>query len=232
MIDIRQASARGRADFGWLDSRHTFSFGSYFDPQQMGYRALRVINEDRVALGGGFPTHPHRDMEIFSYVVEGELEHRDSMGHGSVIRAGEVQLMSAGTGVTHSEFNASDSEPLHFLQIWIVPERRGLKPDYQQHAFDVQQTPGLLHLIAAPDGVEGALTIRQDARLYAGALKAGQRIEQALPAERHAWLQVVRGELTANGYELVAGDGAALSAERSLAVVAKTAAELILFDLA
>jgi redox-sensitive bicupin YhaK (pirin superfamily) len=231
MIQIRRAKDRGHADHGWLDTSHTFSFADYYDPQHMGFRALRVINEDKVAPGAGFPTHPHRDMEIITYVLSGGVAHKDSMGNGSTIRPGEVQRMSAGTGVTHSEFNASKDEPLHFLQIWIVPERRGIEPSYEQRAFSEAERKGRLRLVAAPDGKDGAVTIHQDAKLYASLLPRGGTAEHALLPGRHAWLQVARGKVALGKEELAQGDGAAISDEREVRISAVEDAEILLFDL-
>jgi redox-sensitive bicupin YhaK (pirin superfamily) len=232
MIRLRPAEARGRADFGWLDSRHSFSFGEYYDPTQMGFRSLRVINEDRVAPGGGFEPHSHRDMEIISYVLEGALEHKDSLGNGAVIRPGEVQRMSAGTGITHSEYNPSAQEPVHFLQIWILPDRRGLAPGYEQRAYPASERRGRLRLVASRDGREGAVRLHQDAALYSTLLSESQEVEHELSAGRHAWLQVLRGGVTANGERMRAGDGAALSEEERVKIRAEEATELLLFDLA
>jgi redox-sensitive bicupin YhaK (pirin superfamily) len=232
MLAPRPAADRGHADHGWLDSHHTFSFADYYDPAHMGFRALRVINEDRVAPGQGFGAHPHRDMEILSYVIEGALQHRDSMGTGSVIRPGDIQRMSAGTGVTHSEFNASKVEPVHFLQIWIVPEQRGIAPSYEQIHVATDEKRGCLRLIAAPDGQGGAVTLHQDVRLYATVLGAGERAGLELPAGRHAWVQVVRGQLRVNGKPFTAGDGVALSGEAGLALEGVDDAEALVFDLA
>ncbi len=235
MLTPRYANDRGHADHGWLDSRHTFSFADYYDPAQMGFRALRVINEDRVKPARGFGAHPHRDMEIISYVLEGALAHRDSMGNGSTIRPGDVQRMSAGTGVTHSEENGSRSEPVHFLQIWLLPERRGLAPGYEQKHFDDADKRGRLRLVASPDGDEDSVTVHQDARLYATILGPGQRAGLELPAGRHAWVQVVRGKLLVNGQAFGAGDGVALSDEKSVdleGVSHGEEAEALVFDLA
>lgn len=230
MIVARPSNARGHVDHGWLDTRHTFSFASYHDPRHMGFRGLRVINEDRVAPGRGFPPHSHRDMEILTYVLSGALEHKDSMGTSSVIVPGEVQRMSAGTGVTHSEYNASRTEPVHFLQIWIIPDRTGLPPGYEQKAFADDQ--GKLRLLAARDGRAGAVTIHADVDLYAAGLGGGDAVEHHLAAGRHAWLHVVRGEVALNGTKLVGGDGAAVSDERDLKITASTDTEILLFDLA
>lgn len=232
MIRVRRSRDRGHADHGWLRSAHTFSFASYHDPEHMGFRALRVINEDRVAPGRGFPTHGHRDMEIVSYVLEGALEHADSLGHGSVLRPGEVQRMSAGRGIQHSEMNPSPTEPLHFLQIWILPERAGLEPSYEQTHFDAEERRNRLRLFVSPDGEEGSLTIHQDARIYGTTLDAGASVTHAIPEGRHAWIQVARGVIDLGGERLEAGDGAALSDERELVLSAREPAELLLFDLA
>lgn len=232
MITVRPANRRGGADHGWLKTRHTFSFSSYFDPQHMGFRALRVINEDEVAAGEGFGTHGHSDMEILSYVVEGGLEHRDSMGNGEVIRPHEWQRMSAGTGVRHSEFNASEAEPVHFYQIWILPEARGIEPGYEQRLFAPEEKTNRLRLVASRGGDEGSLTINQDVRVYDSLLAAGESLSHQLEAGRHAWVQVVSGAVTVNGTPLSAGDGAALSDETALDIKADRDAEFILFDLA
>jgi quercetin 2,3-dioxygenase len=230
MITRRPAEERGRANFGWLDSRHSFSFGHYHDEAHMGFGPLRVINEDRVAPGAGFDTHGHRDMEILSYVLEGALAHKDSIGTGSVIRPGEVQRMSAGTGIQHSEFNPSKQSPVHFLQIWILPERTGLAPGYQQSAFPLDER-GRLHLVASRDGRDGSLTIHQDVDLSAGRLAAGDIVETRLRAGRLGWLQVARGAVTLNGAHLVTGDGAAIKDESALAIRAESDAEILLFDM-
>jgi redox-sensitive bicupin YhaK (pirin superfamily) len=228
-IAIRRAAERGHADHGWLDTWHTFSFADYYDPRHMGFRVLRVINEDFVAPGRGFPPHPHRDMEIITYVLAGALEHRDSLGTGSVIRPGEVQRMSAGTGVRHSEANPSVTEPLHLLQIWIEPAVRGIPPSYEQKAFG--DGHARLRLVASPDGAEESVTIHQDARLYITALASGQSVAHRLGPGRHAWLQVTRGELTLNGQPMASGDGAAVSDEGAVTLVATARAEALLFDL-
>ncbi len=231
-IRIRRASDRGVADFGWLDSRHTFSFGGYHDPAHMGFGTLRVINEDRVAPGGGFDTHGHRDMEIISYVLDGALEHRDSMGNGSTIQPGDVQRMTAGTGVMHSEFNHSRADPVHFLQIWILPERAGLEPSYEQTSFaGALAEPGFL-LVASPDGRDGSVVVHQDARLWIARAGAGEGLDHELEPGRRAWLQVARGNVELNGTELSQGDGAAIDGETSLRVDALEDAEVLLFDLA
>jgi quercetin 2,3-dioxygenase len=232
MIGVRKAAERGRFDFGWLDTRHTFSFGDYVDPDHMGFRQLRVINEDRVVPGGGFPTHSHRDMEILSYVLEGALEHQDSMGHSEVLRPGEVQRMSAGRGVTHSEYNPSRDAPLHFLQIWILPERRGLEPGYEQKEFPAPGRTGRLRLVAAPGGRDDALTIHQDVAVYSTLLEPGQEAVHPLAPGRHAWVQVARGALDLNGRRLEAGDGAALSGETEVRLRGASPSEALLFDLA
>lgn len=232
MITLRRSADRGRADHGWLDSRHTFSFADYYDPQQMGFRSLRVINEDRVAPGMGFGTHPHRDMEIISYVLEGKLEHRDSMGTGSVIQPGDVQRMSAGTGVTHSEFNGSKTEGVHFLQIWIVPAERGIKPSYEQKTFSEADKRGRLRLVASPDGRDGSVTIHQDASLYAAVLEAGNAVTHPLAKGRHGWVHVASGSVSLNGQKLAAGDGAAISEESELRLEGLEKADVLLFDMA
>lgn len=230
MITIRPAAERGRTEAGWLDSQHTFSFGEYFDPQHMGFRALRVINEDRVVPGAGFPTHGHRDMEIVTYVLDGAIAHKDSLGTGSVIRPGEVQRMTAGTGIRHSEFNHSPNDKLHFLQIWILPEKTGLAPGYEQKSFARQ--PGALRLVGSRDGREGSITVHQDVNIHAGVLRDGDEVEFTPAPDRHVWLQVARGLVTVNGRELKSGDGAAISGERSLKIVGRSDAEIVLFDLA
>ena len=231
MITLRQAHERGHAQHGWLESYHTFSFADYYDPRHMGFRALRVINEDRVQPGRGFGTHPHRDMEIISYVLEGALEHRDSLGTGSVITPGEVQRMSAGTGVTHSEFNSSRSELVHFLQIWILPERAGLPPGYEQRAFPAGEKRGKFRLVASRDGREGSVTIHQAVDLYTSVFAPGEAVTHRLTPGRSAWVQVARGAVTLNDTALSAGDGAAVSEEPLLTVTAKDQAEVLLFDL-
>lgn len=232
MITIRKGEDRGYSDLGWLDSLHTFSFGSYHEPAHMGFRALRVLNEDRVEPGQGFGAHPHMDMEILSYVLEGALEHQDSTGSSGVLRPGEVQRMSAGTGVIHSEYNASTTDRVHFLQIWILPDRKGRAPEYEQKAFAAEERRGRWRPLATPDGREGSLRIHQDVALYGALLEPGQELAASLPPTRHAWLQVVRGNVTLNGVPLEKGDGAAVSDERSLAIQAVEPAELLLFDLA
>jgi hypothetical protein len=232
MIRIRKGDERGHFDHGWLDTYHSFSFSDYYDPGQMGFRSLRVINEDRVAPGRGFGMHPHRDMEIVTYVLSGAIAHRDSLGTGSVLRAGELQRMTAGTGIRHSEFNDSATEPVHLYQIWLLPERRGLEPGYEQRGFDVAGRRGRFRVVAAPDGRDGALTIRQDATLHLAALEAGEQAVHPLAPGRHAWLQVLRGRVTLDGRPLEAGDGAALSEEAGLTVRAEESSEVLLFDLA
>jgi quercetin 2,3-dioxygenase len=229
MIQIRPSEERGHAEHGWLDSRFTFSFDQYYDPEHVHFRSLRVINEDRVEPGQGFPMHPHRDMEILTWILDGALEHRDSMGSGAVIRPGELQHMSAGTGVTHSEFNPSRTQPVHLLQIWIMPERKGLKPEYEQLAFADKELRGGFHLVAGP---EAPVTIRQDANLYIARLDKGAEAKHELAKGRHAWVQVARGAVRLNGKELKAGDGAAISNETEVRVEATEASEVLLFDLA
>jgi redox-sensitive bicupin YhaK (pirin superfamily) len=231
MIRLRKASQRGHGAHGWLDTRHTFSFADYYDPEQMGFRSLRVINEDRVAPGQGFGTHGHRDMEIVSLVLDGALEHRDSMGNGSVLRAGELQRMTAGTGVRHSEFNPSADEPVHFYQIWIVPDRAGRTPGYEQRAFSDEQKRGRWLLVASPDGRDGSLTVHQDALLYLSALDGGQTVTYRLPPWRGAWLQVLRGSVRQGDQALQAGDGVAFTDEPALAIEAAGPSEVMLFDL-
>jgi quercetin 2,3-dioxygenase len=231
MITVRPAGERGKTQTSWLDSNHTFSFNQYYDPRYTGFRDLVVINEDYVAPGKGFPTHGHRDMEIISYVVEGALAHRDSTGVSSVIRPGDVQRMSAGTGVRHSEFNPSDTEPTHFLQIWIQPEQDGLPPSYEQRTFPEADRRGTLRLVASRDGQEGSVTVHQDVRLYVAMLTAGEELTHHIGDDRHAWVQVIRGTVRLNGTQLRAGDGAAISKETVLQIHATEAAELLLFDL-
>ena len=230
-LSIRKSGERGHADLGWLDSRHTFSFGHYHDPRHMGFGPLRVINEDRVAPGGGFPTHPHRDMEIISYVLAGGLEHKDSLGTGSVIRPGDVQRMSAGTGVRHSEYNASDREPVHFLQIWVIPEKQGIPPGYEQKTFPADEKRGKLRLIGARDGRDGAITIHQDVDLYAGLIEKGVSLSHVLLPRRLAWIQVIAGAIKVNGEALAAGDGAAVADEATLTIESLASAEFLLFDM-
>jgi redox-sensitive bicupin YhaK (pirin superfamily) len=232
MISIRKSAERGHANHGWLDSHHTFSFASYHNPKEMGFGPLRVINEDRVAAGQGFGAHPHRDMEIISYVLEGALEHRDSLGTGSVIRPGDVQAMSAGTGVTHSEYNASREVPVHFLQIWIEPAVRGVQPVYQQKNFPAGDKRGRLRLVASPDGAEGSVGIHQDARVYAALFDAGEKATLPLATGRRAYVHVARGTVELNGHRLSAGDGAKLIAESDLIFTNGEAAEVLVFDMA
>ena len=232
MISVRRAADRGRTDWGWLDSRHTFSFGEYYDQRHMGFRSLRVINDDRVKPGAGFGTHGHRDMEILSYVLEGGLEHKDSTGGGGVIRPGEIQFMRAGTGVTHSEFNASASEPVHFLQIWIVPDTSGLRPRYDQKPFDAEAAREGFVLLAAKDGREGAIELHQDAALWMTRLGKGEARSLPLARGRNAWVHVARGALRVNGHPLEEGDGAALTGESAVDAQGRREAELLVFDLA
>ena len=232
MIQIRPAEERGHTDWGWLDSRHTFSFGDYFDPAHAGFRALRVINDDRVGPGAGFGTHGHRDMEILSYVLEGALAHEDSSGGGGVIRPGEIQFMRAGSGVTHSEHNHSQAEPVHFLQIWIVPDQRGLEPAYGQKAFDRAAASRGFVLLASRDGREDSLQVQRDVDLWLTLLAAGESRELRLRADRHAWIHVARGEVSVNGTLLKAGDGAAVTGEESLRFLGRQPAEVLTFDLA
>ncbi len=232
MIRVRKASERGHFNHGWLDTYHTFSFSRYYDPRHMGFRALRGINEDRVHPGQGFGTHPHEDMEIVTYVLSGALAHKDSLGTGSTIRPGVLQRMTAGTGITHSEFNPSQDEPVHLYQIWLLPEREGLEPSYEQKAFLEAERRNRLRLVASPAGSDGSLTIRQDARLYLATLDEGHEVSQDIPSGRHAWLQVLRGNVNLNGQAISAGDGAAVSEESVLAIRANSPSEVLLFDLA
>jgi redox-sensitive bicupin YhaK (pirin superfamily) len=232
MLIRRPGENRGHTQLDWLDSRHTFSFADYYDPAHMGFRALRVINEDRVRPGMGFGTHGHRDMEIITYVLEGALEHKDSLGTGSVIHPGDGQRMSAGTGILHSEYNHSAAASVHFLQIWIVPGRVGLAPGYEQKAFPTEAKLGKLCLVAAPDGRDGAITVHQDVALYAAILEPGKQVVHRLLPERYAWVQVARGAVELNGMALQAGDGAAISAAECLEIRASEPAEMLLFDLA
>lgn len=231
MLVIRRADDRGRANLGWLDSRHTFSFADYHDPRFMGYGSLRVINEDRVQAGQGFGTHGHRDMEIISYVLEGELAHRDSMGNGSVIRRGDVQRMSAGTGVQHSEFNHSKTAGVHFFQIWIIPSRRNLPPGYEEKRFDDDAKRNQLRLVASRDGRDGSVTIHQEADLYASLLGVGKEVTHTTERTRRGWVQLASGAVTVNGEALAAGDGAAIAYEESLTIKASADSEFLLFDL-
>ncbi len=232
MIRIRRASDRGHADHGWLKTYHTFSFASYQDPASMGFRSLRVINEDRVAAGQGFGTHGHRDMEIVSYVLDGALEHQDSMGNGETLRPGQFQRITAGTGITHSEFNPSQHEPTHFYQIWLLPQSQGLPPSYEQKSFDESELRGRLRLVASPDGSDGSLTIHQDACIYLAKLDPQRPLSFDLTTGRHAWLQVLRGNVTLNDHALNTSDGAAVSDESKLSITATADAEIMLFDLA
>ena len=232
MIHIRKSDARGHANHGWLDSRFTFSFADYYDPQHIQFRTLRVMNDDRVAGGAGFPTHPHRDMEIVTYVLEGALQHRDSMGNGSVIRPGDVQYMSAGTGVTHSEFNASETETVHLYQIWMFPDHKGHKPAYGQKHFAEADKRAKLRLVISSDGREGSVKIRQDNELYATVLAPAETVKHELKPQRHAYVQVARGSVTLNGQTLETGDGAAISEEQSIELAGVQDAEVLVFDLA
>jgi redox-sensitive bicupin YhaK (pirin superfamily) len=232
VIRVRRGVDRGHFDHGWLDTFHTFSFSRYHDPRNMGFRTLRVINEDRIAAGQGFGTHGHRDMEIVTYVLEGALAHRDSLGSGDVLGPGELQRMTAGTGITHSEYNASESDPVHLYQIWLLPEREGLKPSYEQKAFPEAGRRNRLQLVASPSGEDSSLTIRQDARLYLASLDAGREVTRELNPDRHTWVQVLRGEASLNGNTLLGGDGAALSDESALVLRAQGPSEVLVFDLA
>lgn len=231
-MQLRKSADRGRADFGWLKSRHSFSFGQYFDPAQMGFGPLRVINEDRVMPNGGFSTHGHQDMEIISYVIDGALEHKDDLGNGSIIVPGEVQRMSAGTGILHSEYNHSKYEPVHFLQIWIHPNRNGLTPGYEQKGFAAEQLEGGLRLVGSADGREGSVLIHQDVNLYAGRLDGDAAPELAIAPGRIVWIQVVKGALVVNGEQLEVGDGAGLSSVEALRFSAARGAEILVFDMA
>jgi hypothetical protein len=231
MLTIRKSGERGVTRLDWLDSRHTFSFGDYYDPAATGFSVLRVINDDVVAPGAGFPTHPHRDMEIISWVLRGALEHRDSLGNGSIIRPGDAQRMTAGRGVSHSEFNPSADEPVRLLQVWILPDCQGLTPGYEQRHFAEANRRGRLCQIASPDGTDGSITIHQDARVYTGLLGAGASAEQSLNAGRRVWLHVARGAVQANGARLREGDGAAIDDEMRIAIVATENSEVLLFDL-
>lgn len=231
MITVRKSNERGASNFGWLDSKHTFSFGHYYDPRNMGFGALRVINEDVVSGGAGFGTHPHDNMEIISYVLDGALAHKDSLGTGSVIRPGDVQRMTAGTGIAHSEFNASKQNPVHFLQIWVLPEKRGLEPGYEQKSFPADARKGRLQLVGARDGRDGAVTIHQDLDLFVANLDKGDAVRHALRPRRKAWVQVTRGAITVNGTAVNQGDGAALIDESEVAIAANDNAEVLVFDL-
>ncbi len=231
MIRVRKADSRGHADHGWLKSYHTFSFAGYRDPEQMGFRTLRVVNEDRVAAGQGFGTHAHHDMEIVSYVLDGALEHKDSMGNGEVLKPGEFQRITAGTGITHSEFNPLDDQATHFYQIWLLPERKGIDPGYEQKSFASEGRRNRLQLVASRDAAEGSLLIHQDARIFLADLEGEATVEHVLQPQRHAWLQVLRGSVTLNGDALDTGDGAAVSDEPIVAIAASGPAEIMLFDL-
>jgi redox-sensitive bicupin YhaK (pirin superfamily) len=232
MMTIRRSNERGGGDYGWLKTRHTFSFNDYWDEKWMGFRSLRVINEDFVAPSGGFPTHPHRDMEIITYVLSGQLEHKDSLGTGSIILPGDGQRMTAGRGIRHSEFNPSKTETVHLLQIWILPDKQGYEPSYEQKSFPEAEKRGKFRLIASNDGTDGSVRINQDAKLFVTLLAPGEETTHALEANRHAWLQVAKGEVELNGQKLNQGDGAALSDEKTLKVKATKDAEVLLFDLA
>ena len=232
MIQVRKAADRGHANHGWLDTYHTFSFGDHHDREHMGFRSLRVMNEDRVEPGKGFGTHPHRDMEIVTYVLEGALEHKDSMGSSEVLRPGEFQRMSAGTGITHSEFNPSDVEPVHLYQIWLFPERKGIEPSYEQKQFPDEERHNRLRLVASQDAADGSLLIQQDACIFLSQIDDGVQISHNLPEGRHAWLQVLRGSVSLNGDNLQTSDGAAVSEESLITIQATSDAEIMLFDLA
>ncbi|HKN00795.1 MAG TPA: pirin family protein [Candidatus Binataceae bacterium] len=232
MISPRKSADRGQTKIDWLDSRHTFSFGDYYDPGQMGFRTLRVINEDRVRPGAGFPTHGHRDMEIITYILEGALEHKDSIGTGSVIRPGEAQRMSAGAGITHSEFNHSKTDPVHFLQIWITPSTHGIAPGYEQRTIDDAKARAGFAPVGSPDGRDQSVKIHQDAVLSVAKLERGQTVAANLKKGRHGWVQVARGAVAVNGIALAEGDGAAVSDEEKVTIVAKSPAEVLFFDLA
>jgi redox-sensitive bicupin YhaK (pirin superfamily) len=231
MLTIRKAGDRGHFDHGWLDTYHSFSFGDYYDPAHTSFRSLRVMNEDRVAAGMGFPMHGHRDMEIVTYVLSGALQHQDSLGHGEVLRPGELQHMSAGSGIRHSEFNPSEKEPVHLYQIWLLPREKGLAPSYGQKAFDPAGRQNQWQLVASPDGAEGSLPIQQDARILLATLDSGQTLAHQIPTGRHAWLQVLRGHVHLGEHQLSAGDGVAISNEATIGITAPESAELMLFDL-
>jgi quercetin 2,3-dioxygenase len=230
MLTIRQANERGHANHGWLDTYFTFSFADYYDPRFVGFRSLRVINDDTVSAGGGFDLHPHRDMEILTVVLDGALEHKDSMGNGRIIRPGEIQYMAAGTGIQHSEFNPSPTDPVHLLQIWILPDRKGVKPTYAERSFR-KAPPGRLNLVASKSGRDGSIPINQDAEVFIAKFSGGESLVQPLGANRHAWLHVAEGELTVNDRPLKAGDGVAVSEERELKIAAAKPAQALLFDL-
>jgi redox-sensitive bicupin YhaK (pirin superfamily) len=232
MITIRPSAERGGGNHGWLNTKHTFSFSDYWDPKWMGFRSLRVVNEDRVAPNTGFPTHPHRDMEIITYVLEGKLEHKDSLGTGSVILPGDGQRMSAGSGIRHSEFNPSTTEPVHFLQIWILPEKAALPPSYEQKSFPEAEKQGKLRLVASPNANHGSVKINQDVQLYVTLLKPGEEVSHEFAAGRYGWLQVARGAVEVNGKKLNQGDGAAISEEKKLTIKGAEDTEVLLFDLA
>jgi quercetin 2,3-dioxygenase len=232
MITLRRARERGGGDFGWLNTKHTFSFSDYYDPRWMGFRSLRVINEDYVAPASGFPTHPHSDMEIITYVLEGQLEHKDSLGTGSVILPGDGQRMTAGRGIRHSEYNPSKSERVHLYQIWILPEKKSLEPSYEQKSFPTEEKQGKLRLIASPDAKDGSVKINQDARLYVTLLKPGEEVAHNFGKNRHGWLQVAKGSVQVNGQTLEQGDGAAISDEPKLKIKGTKDSEVLLFDLA
>jgi redox-sensitive bicupin YhaK (pirin superfamily) len=231
MLQLRAAEDRGHANYGWLDTNYSFSFNTYYDPHFMGYRALRVINEDRVAPGQGFGTHPHDNMEILTYVLEGAIEHRDSLGTGEVLTPGEVQYMSAGTGIRHSEFNPSPDKPLHLLQIWLLPNQRGLQPGYEQKRFPIPEQPGRLHLVASTDGRDDSIRIHSDAELLIGKLDPGSRVQHQFRLGGHGWLQIARGAVSVQGEHFKAGDGLALADETSLEIASDSGAEVLLFDL-
>lgn len=232
MITLRRSNERGGGDYGWLNTKHTFSFSDYWDPRWMGFRSLRVINEDCVAPASGFPTHPHNDMEIITYVLEGQLEHKDSLGTGSVILPGDGQRMTAGRGIRHSEYNPSKSERVHLYQIWILPEKKGVEPSYEQKSFPTEEKQGKLRLIASPDAKDGSVKINQDARLFVTLLKPGEEVTHTLANGRHGWLQVAKGGIELNGQNLELGDGAAISDEQKLIIKGTKDSEVLLFDLA
>ncbi|PHR93047.1 MAG: quercetin 2,3-dioxygenase [Blastopirellula sp.] len=231
MIRLRKSEDRGHMNHGWLDANHSFSFAGYHDPNNMGFRSLRVMNEDRIAPGQGFGTHPHNDMEIVTYVLEGALQHKDNMGNGEVLTPGEFQRMSAGTGITHSEFNPSATEPVHLYQIWLTPSEKGITPSYEQKRFDDADMDNRLRLVASPDAEDGSLAIHQDARIYLSKLTENQTVQYTLNTNRHAWLQVLRGSVSLNGQTLSTSDGAAISDETKLEITAEQSAEIMLFDL-
>jgi redox-sensitive bicupin YhaK (pirin superfamily) len=232
MITVRRSNERGGDDYGWLNTKHTFSFSDYWDPRWMGFRSLRVINEDYVAASSGFPTHPHSDMEIITYVLEGKLEHKDSLGTGSVILSGDGQRMTAGRGIRHSEYNPSKTEQVHLYQIWILPEKKGLEPSYEQKSFPTEEKQGKLRLVASPDAEDGSVKINQDARLYVTLLKPGEEVAHSFAKNRHGWLQIAKGSVELNGQKLEQGDGAAISDEQKLTIQGRQDSEVLLFDLA